>query len=278
MIMVYSRPIFNHSISLIKKYKPINKRLGYVFEIYSYLNLLIKRPQKPDSKFVIFGKSRSGSTLLVSLLNSNSQIYCDSEIFSRKVLFPYPFLKVRTLLGGKKVYGFKLLTYHLGDILNLNTSEKKQSFLQFINHQGFKFIYLKRENVLRQVLSNMYAHHRGRFHSTLQANVERREKIYVELQALQEHLYQHEYIDRLIETELLKDIPHFRLSYEKDLGDSRSFKATFKRLADYLSFQFQIPETTLVKVTPKNLDDLIENHKEVEKYLKSHGYERYLEN
>ncbi len=44
--------------------------------------MIFKRSTK--SKFIIFGQGRSGSTLLMELLDSHPEIKCDSELFTKE--------------------------------------------------------------------------------------------------------------------------------------------------------------------------------------------------
>ena len=81
---------------------------------------------------------RSGSTLLVSLLDSHSQIFCDNEIYHRKVFAPWKYLRLRSRMGGKPVYGFKLLTYHLGLTLGMEKSQFND-YLRELHEKGISY-------------------------------------------------------------------------------------------------------------------------------------------
>lgn len=260
----------------VKQSSLLNQNFGYFFELFTYLSYPLRKRSTPKGKFVIFGTGRSGSTLLVNLLNSNSNIFCDNEIYHRKVMFPLLYLKFRSILGNKSVYGFKCLTYHLGLSLNLETEEEKRAYLEKLVDRGFKIIYLRRHNIFRQGLSNLYARYKNQFHSNAQAGVKNKgKKMPVEISELKRWM---EALDdqAQVEARLLENLPHLKLSYEDDLSDAGAHPETFGKLSSFLGIDFEIPETKLRKVTPKSLDSFIENSDEVIEFLHEHGYESYL--
>lgn len=81
---------------------------SYIREGFTYFTY------KPTKKFVIFTVGRSGSRLLVSLLQSHTHIHCDDELFQRKLISPLNYLRLKERLSRKDVYGFELNTYHFG--------------------------------------------------------------------------------------------------------------------------------------------------------------------
>ncbi|MEZ4826292.1 MAG: hypothetical protein R3C61_08355 [Bacteroidia bacterium] len=262
---------------LIKKYDFINHNFGYVFELGVYISYIFKPKARPKEKFVIFGTGRSGSTLLVSLLNSNSQVFCDNEIYHRKVLFPQLSRKARTRLGNKEVYGFKCLTYQVGKILGY-ARDDQHLFLRKLTREGYKIIYLERENALRQGLSNLYARYRNQFHSN--STVMTRDlpkQMQVDLKELLDWV---EGVQRAAarENQMLEGIPHLKLFYERDLEDPASHPQTLKKLSEYLKVDFEMPDTELQKVTPQKLSDFVANHEEVESFIREKGYGHFLDN
>ena len=261
----------------VKQVSLLDRNFGYIFEFFTYLSYPVRRRSTPAGKFVIFGTGRSGSTLLVNLLNSNSNVYCDNEIYHRRVLFPHLYLKFRSLLGNKSVYGFKCLTYHLSKSLGKDSKEEQKAFLKSLDQKGYKIIYLRRHNVFRQALSNIYARYRNQFHSNSTAGSKNtKKKMLVDLAELHKWMLAIE--DQAdVEAELLEGINHLKISYEDDLQDSQAHPQTFARLSSFLNVDFEVPDTELKKVTPKKLSGFIENDEEVIRFLHEHGYEKYLE-
>ncbi|MEO0469436.1 MAG: hypothetical protein AAF206_07450, partial [Bacteroidota bacterium] len=207
----------------------------------------------------------SGSTLLVSLLNSSPEIFCDNEIYHRRVANPWRYLNFRAKLGNRPVYGFKLLTYHMGKVLNV-PREKQSNFLQRLHEEGYKIIYLRREDLFRQALSNVYVRKRDQFHNT--SDKDNKKMIRVEVSELSE------WVDGLrsqanFEAELLDGIPHLALGYERHLMDAEAHTDTLQNLSEYLNVAVSQPKTKLKPVTPRSLESFIENHEEIEAYRRS---------
>ena len=138
-------------------YKPY---MGYVREVLTYLGYPFLPKSEPEKKFVIFTVGRSGSTLLVNLLHSHEQIHCDDELYKRKLFSPIRYLRCKTLLSSKKIYGFKLNTYHFRDQKIVNP----KVFINEVFEEGYQIISLRRRNIVRQAISHMYALHRDIFH------------------------------------------------------------------------------------------------------------------
>jgi LPS sulfotransferase NodH len=263
-------------IQAIKNASWLNQNFGYPFELGTYLSYPFRQKQAPRRKFVIFGTGRSGSTLLVTLMNSNSQVYCDNEIFHRPVANPWRYLRARTKLGAKEVYGFKCLTYHLGGPLGLEEKDHKV-FLQQLHDAGYQIIYLRRYNALRQGLSNIYARSRGQFHSnSVGAQRGPAPKVTVDLEELARWIDGVQSQARR-EQGLLEDIPHLSISYEADLMDSADHPRLLQKLSEYLEVDFEVPQTPLKKVTPKDFASFIENHEEMVAFLHKKGYAHFLE-
>ena len=129
-------------------------------EIRDYGLYLWKKPSLPANKFVIFGRGRSGSTLLVNLLNNHNKIHCDGEIMHDHLLFPRLYIDLSASRYQSRVYGFKLLSYQLKDVQQIYDPEK---FLLSLYESGYKFIYLTRRNLLAHALSNINARQK-KFH------------------------------------------------------------------------------------------------------------------
>ena len=126
----------------LKEVKVLQNLYRRIREIEFYMILLIRISHKLNKKFIIFGQGRSGSTLLVDLLNSHPAIYCDDEILMYKVIFPKTYVKARSVSSKKHVYGFKVKIYQLWH-QNILDSHK---FLFHFYKSGWKILYLKRGN------------------------------------------------------------------------------------------------------------------------------------
>ena len=76
--------------SWLKKAYPIVREFGtYAVQVPLFL---LKPLSNDKSKFVIYAQARTGSTLLIDLLNSNPALHCDREIFAFRAIFTEEFL------------------------------------------------------------------------------------------------------------------------------------------------------------------------------------------
>ncbi len=254
------------------KYYISTNVLGYWEELLAFLSFPFKKKIKPEKKFMIFSSGRSGSTLLISLLRSHPDIYCESEILKRKVFFPFNKVKIRTQLSDKKVYGFKFLGYQLK---NTQISIKnKKAFMEKLHNSGFKIIYLERLNRLNQALSNMYAFSSNQWHVTNEAS-KKKYVMTVDMNELKRWLDELEENNRF-EKEMLKDIPHFYVSYEDDLADVSRRDIVMNEVAEYIGVSPFKAFTNLKKIVPKTFDDFISNADEMRAFIKSTKYRHYL--
>lgn len=136
-------------------FKPIKR----IIHVLRYLDLLIFWSHYPEKKFLIFAEGRGGSSVLVNLLNSHQDVYCDGEIFNAvsnyKIRFPQLYLKSRkqiTRLIAKPVYGFKAKYTQL-----VIQQGYQKDFLKKLHNSGWKIIYLKRSNFLKATISTIVA-------------------------------------------------------------------------------------------------------------------------
>ncbi|MEM9980263.1 MAG: hypothetical protein AAF808_21770, partial [Cyanobacteria bacterium P01_D01_bin.2] len=86
-----------------------------------YRDLIQTQSNQSSQRFIIFGRGRSGSTALVSLLNCLPKVYCDGEILEQRVLWPQSYVKAKahTVQACATVYGCKILSYQLRDIQHI---------------------------------------------------------------------------------------------------------------------------------------------------------------
>ena len=111
----------------------------------------------PDSRFIIVTSGRTGSELLVTLLDSHPRIVCDGEILARRVDAPSRLVagrQTRAALLGASAYGFKLLGQH---IRYIQPVRDPATFLSGAHHDGVKLIRLRRRSLLDQAISSVRA-------------------------------------------------------------------------------------------------------------------------
>lgn len=128
------------------------------------------------SRFIVLGSGRTGSNLLVSMLNSHPQIQCLNELFNPsepdRILWgraeretgsedlalrasnPVRFLEERVFVdptGRARLVGFKIFYYHARDPIG------EQVWLHLRSDSELKVIHIKRRNRLRKHLSEQVA-------------------------------------------------------------------------------------------------------------------------
>ncbi|MDQ8203604.1 hypothetical protein [Pelagicoccus sp. SDUM812003] len=251
---------------------------GYVNEVKSLINagMSIARGKysKPDSRFVIFGRERSGSTLLVRYLDQHSQIHCCGEILRSRMLWPHGHRDRCLNAGTKPVRGFKLLSYQ---VTQVHGQRPDGGYLKRLSEEGFKVIYLHRDNYFRLAVSNIYARLRGAFHQEASRSAEaKRESFVFDPKVLVNWMEGAELRTRE-ELKLLEDVDFLEVEYERDLSNQETHLRTLKRVFDWLEVEPEPLSLALKRITPKRLDEIIENYDEVVEAVSKTRYERFLE-
>jgi hypothetical protein len=244
---------------------------GYLREAYTYLTYPFSPKRSPAQKFFIFTTGRSGSNLLVSLLNSHPLIQCNSELLLKRVLKPELYLACHERLSRKDVYGFKLLSIHL----EIQHIRDPKGFIDRLCSSGYQIISLKRRNIVRQSISHLYASYRGKFHHLQDQG----EQVFVPMRLEPEQLFQElQLLERLnaLGDQLLADRPYLSLFYEDDLSDAARQQGTVDRISEFLGIPPAKLGTSLVKTTPEDLSVIIENFAEIRDCLAGTPYGSYL--
>lgn len=246
--------------------------LGYPFELKTWLNQCFTTDKKPEKKMLILSTGRSGSTLLVELLNSFPSVFCDAELLKRRLVDPLKLIDARAKQSHQNIYGFKLLSYQLRDIQN--SIHNKSNFLKCLHKNGYQPIYLYRENKLQQAISSILAMTQSRWHSTKAEDTQ--SKVMMDVNILLQTVKDMESLAHF-EEKLLKGIPHLSLSYEQDLLDEQSRKSTMYKLSDYLGQPFATPSNQLKKLHKGHFSDYVHNWEEVLELIENSKFSKYLE-
>lgn len=213
--------------------------------------------------FFVFGMGRSGSTLLVNLINQHPDIYCDGEILKKKVAHLPSFLYGRKAFFAKgKYYGFRAKLYQA-------TREQGISFEGF-RHQlaGFdvKWIYIYRSNTWKQALSAQVTK-QTRIPNASDRDVLRKQKVLIDWGRLQQEWQNRETIKR-DEKAFLADIDNFMVHYESDLLDDTTRQTTMDSLFEYLGKAPQVVKSELKKLSDI-YPDIISNYEELKTKMKA---------
>ena len=124
-------------------------------EAWLYLSNLVRPLRQDQVRVIIFGQGRTGSTVLESLICSTGHFEENGEVLNvqRYGQLSYP---VQYVLGLAKWRSRVNFIFHV-KIYQLTRNRRKPVdpglFLRTLSKNGWKIIYIRRENVLKQVLS-----------------------------------------------------------------------------------------------------------------------------
>lgn len=245
---------------------------GYAQEASTLFQASLRPCVFGKRKFVVFGRGRSGSTLLVRLLNQHPSVDCLGEILRRPMLWPESHARRRMALGQSQVAGFKLLSHHLETV---NPHLGGQAFLRRIVDEGWLIIYLKRQDPFRHALSLIYARRRRAFNSEnplAQAHLRiavNPDDVLSVIAASERH--------EAYETSVLSGLPHVKLIYETNLKDSAAQKATTDAIFRDLGIAPHDVEATLSRVTPNALSDFVANADDLIAAIRQTPYARFVD-
>lgn len=238
---------------LISVFKKINRLTSLMVVKRKLLGVIRNDRYK---RFIILTRSRTGSNLLNSLLNSHSEVISDGEVFSK--LDGRGYNKVLAEVFSRqpffiKAKGFKIFYYHpMGDE-NSGIWDALQSF------DDLYVIHLKRENILETLVSRKIAGIKNVWTETSNkksSELNRDISVSFTIEELEEGFTQ----TRAWEVMGDRRFSNHRLlslSYE-ELVNNRS--STFRKITSFLDIKFIEPKTTLVKQGRRSMRDIIENY------------------
>lgn len=224
-------------------------------------------------RFVIFGRGRSGSTTLVSLLDALPGVRCEDEILRRPVLLPRAYVRERCARSRSPVYGCKILSYQVRQVQPL---WHREDFIRQLGQDGFRIIYLKRENLVEHAVSNIRARQLG-FRRQAESSPAGG-KIVVDPVEVIRWIRRSEQLDQF-EAAALAGVPHLDLTYERDLAFESLHQATVLRICAFLRLptgDLPSPQSAYKKVSPRALSDSVANYAELADVLDGTPYARHL--
>ena len=194
------------------------------------LPLLLLAPlAKGKKKFLIYAQPRTGSTLLVDLLNSHPNIRCEREVLAFRPLLTRSFLEARRSLHPRYTYGCKILNHQLERQVSHRCTT---AFLRKIQNRGWGIIHLRRENVLRQALSRVLVDSRRLRH--LETGEPRWQgQVRISAPELHRCIRESERWTRR-DQRTFAQLPHLELVYERDLLQAERHQAASNRVFEFL--------------------------------------------
>ncbi len=247
-----------------------------------------------QTRFVIIGVQRTGTTLLMSLLDQHPDVICVGELFQfrtedvqygvrrfRAYVHDSPVRRVLDLLRfGGILHDYLDTVYPLLDApaagfkIMLDQIRRYRSVLAYFSQHHFKIIHVVRKNILRTHISRLRARQSGIYHS---AQPIAGSKIRVPVTSLLQDLSSLAADNATLATLVSElGLPCHSTTYEKLRGEQWSSE---KR--ELLSFLSVDPAVDLlprsVKLTPDELHLVVANYDEMVRVLEDTPYETYLE-
>lgn len=243
--------------------------LAYAFDAW-------RSPAPDQLRVMIFAQGRTGSTLLEELLCSTGHFRSHGELFNTayraEVRDPARFLRGRANMHPRRHFLFHLKLYQLSRTRRRPLDPT--GFLADLDREGWRIIYLRRDNLLLHVLSNLI---------TLQ----RRSPIKTDDQdeGLRLTVDCDELVDRVHsrqafaagEQEALRGVRDYAtVRYERDLADAARHQATVDTLLAHLALPPRPAQTALRKINTRPLSELIVNYDEFLACVHANGWSHFL--
>lgn len=224
------------------------------------------------AKLCVLTTGRTGSDLLVELMDSHPRMRCEKEVLGEPHRDARRFIRGRVLvarLRGEAAYGFKI------NSLNLRVASRRwnlPTFIRALGEDGFRFVRLKRGNLLRQAISAMRAGETREYHATAPVGtgpitLDPLNVIYL--------IRNFEVYEDLIDANV-QGFPNLLLTYEDDLDDQPAQQDALNRVFSFVGLEPAPVTSPLVKTTPRGLADAVANHEELAAVLRGTRYERFL--
>jgi LPS sulfotransferase NodH len=230
-----------------------------------------------STPFVVLGTQRSGTTLLITLLDSHPDVFCADEIFKlnpskihheefsyrnykdKKI---YEFLEYYFKINNTfKAVGFKLMI----DQLKVNPE-----ILEFFKKNNMKIILVERENTLKIYVSHLIAQ---RTNIWAFGSPVKQTRISIDpgsIAAELDSINQKKEENRRISLEF----DSLKVIYEKLIAKKEK---TVMEILNFLNVNNKVElYSPLVKINTEELKDIIKNYKEIYGVLKNTKYEKYL--
>lgn len=224
-------------------------------------------------RFVIFGRGRSGSTALVSLLNQPAQgVVCEGEMIRDYKYYPLQRVLTRCSSADSYAWGCKILSYQVQHVW---PKKQRAALLRQLESAGFRILYLRRTDLLLHAISNIRARELG-FHERKSSPSRPHPPIHVDTKDVEQWIRKTESL-ATYEMKLLQGLHYLELTYEQHLLDERHHQKTVDEICDYLDIDRFEASTGFRKVSPLTLEESVTNALELISYFETTPYSIYLE-
>ncbi len=231
-------------------------------------------------KIVILGRSRVGSNLLVSYLNSHPEIQLEGELFNRENL-RYNFIISRLPIfymnlfafcgiGGRyRFRGFKLFYYHA------RKGKLTQVWGKLKTDNNVYFLHIKRKNFVKVFVSRLLAEKTDRWVQKKQGRKGEIQRIHVKPEELIRD-YKKTKQNEIFCDEFFKDRKIMTLYYEDLVASPDKILRKMERFLQLENNSIKL-KTDLRKQSKAGIHQTIENYDELKKYFKNTELAEFLQ-
>ena len=216
--------------------------------------------------FIVLARPRTGSTLLVSYLNSHPEINTNGEVLSKlnglchRTALRNAFTQ-RRKNAAVKAMGFKLFYDHPFD------SPDNALFETLSKLPDLHVIHLKRRNLLRCFVSRKIAHADGKWllRNSSQGKSAEEKRLRINASELSNEFQNVRNWEQKCDRYFLNH-PMIALDYEYL---SANPKGAFAHVCDFLGVDNAVATTSLIRQNPEPLPTLVENYSELKQAFAS---------
>ncbi len=256
-------------------------------EISNYITNLTTDLPTEQTRAIIFGQGRSGSTLLENLICSSRYFKQAGELLSPyyktinrhgirihqgEPLFPSHYIHGLLKKQPDKNFIFHLKVYHLTEE-RCRPVNPKRILRTFYDH-GWKIIFLRRRNRIKHVLSDWVRDRRGRPHKKDDEN--ERYRLQIDCDVFAEMVQGREKFEAM-ERDCLASMDFHEVVYDDDLEDASRHQSTVDGIFQFLQMPSVPVSTRYRKVNTQSMEDLIINYDEFKASMIAHGWGESLD-
>lgn len=257
---------------LTQQYLKVRQQYRHVQALWAYSQM--ENEALPEPRFILFGRGRSGTTALLSMLDDVPALDCEGEVLHNFVPYPYRHVLGRSARVEAPGYGGKILSYQVRDVQT--ALDRPEAFIHRLwDEGGFQILYLRRTNLLRHALSNIRAR-REQFHQKKGDAPTEARALHADPDTVMEWIRSSEAL-AAYEERLLENVPHRSLAYEEHIRDPETHQQTVDNICAYLGVESAPIESSYRKIAPPSLREGLANYDAVARRLRDTPYERYLD-
>ena len=223
-------------------------------------------------RFIVLTRSRTGSNMLISFLDSHPNIWAEGEIVNRlDGRDPVRAIKRAFARQSKKIRakGFKIFYYHPLD------DQSGRIWEELVGMDGLCVIQLKRRNILRTGISRKIAGMQDvwRVETSSSPVSDADKSVTFTFEELEKIFLQTREMERRGE-EMFEGNPMLPVYYEDLVSDPQG---AFRSITDFLGVDYIAPKTRLRTQNPESMRDLVSNYDELKREFTGTQWQGFFE-